>query len=137
MFYIDPHIHMVSPTTDDYSDYEHQPESDDGKRRDFLFPGQEAYKDANFPANKLRMLAAKTTCKDRWRQMINEAGRIETKHLLTLQEGISEGQFKEMTEAKVRLVVPQPLLESYPKSVQPHLQTLESFIGDVRLLRIS
>jgi hypothetical protein len=119
------------------SDFQHQPESDSGKRPDFLFPSQSAYKDANFPAHKLRMLAAKTTCKDRWRQIINEAGRIETKHLLTLQEGISEGQFREMTEAKVKLVVPQPLVESYPKSVQPHLQTLESFIGDVRLLRVN
>jgi hypothetical protein len=81
------------------------------------------------------MLAAKTTCKDRWRQVINEAGRIETKHLLTLQEGISENQFREMTEAKVRLVVPAPLVASYPASVQPHLQTLESFIGDIRLLQ--
>ena len=119
------------------ADFQHQPESDSGKRPDFLFPSQEAYKDASFPAHKLRMLAAKTTCKDRWRQVINEAERIETKHLLTLQEGISEGQFREMTEAKVRLVVPHPLVESYPKSVQPHLQTLESFIADVRLLRVS
>jgi len=118
-------------------DFQHQPESDSGKRPDFLFPSQAAYRDANFPAHKLRMLAAKTTCKDRWRQVINEAERIETKHLLTLQEGISEGQFREMTAAKVQLVVPLPLVESYPKSVQPHLQTLESFISDVRLLRVS
>lgn len=118
-------------------DFQHQPESDSGKRPDFLFPSQSAYRDANFPAHKLRMLAAKTTCKDRWRQVINEAERIEIKHLLTLQEGISEGQFREMTAAKVQLVVPLPLVESYPKSVQPHLQTLESFISDVRLLRFS
>lgn len=118
-------------------DFAHQPESDEGKRPDFLFPNQTAYKDESFPTHKLRMLAAKTTCKDRWRQILNEAGRIETKHLLTLQEGISERQFQEMTEAKVQLVVPQPLVLSYPKSVQPHLQTLESFIADVRLLRVS
>ncbi len=79
------------------------------------------------------MLAAKTTCKDRWRQVINEADRIGTKHLLTLQEGLSENQFREMTDAKVLLVVPAPLVKSYPASVQPHLQTLESFIADVRL----
>jgi hypothetical protein len=119
------------------ADFQHQPESESGKRPDFLFPSQAAYQDADFPVHRLRMLAAKTTCKDRWRQVINEAERIETKHLLTLQEGISEGQFREMTEAKVQLVVPLPLVESYPKSVQPHLQTLESFISDVRLLRVS
>ena len=82
------------------------------------------------------MLAVKTTCKDRWRQILNEANRIPTKHLLTLQEGVSEGQFKEMSEAGVQLVVPAPLASSFPESVRPHLQTLESFIGDVRLLAL-
>jgi hypothetical protein len=55
------------------------------------------------------MLAAKTTCKDRWRQILNEADRIPAKHLLTLQEGVSEGQFREMNDAGVRLVVPRAL----------------------------
>ena len=67
---------------------------------------------------------------------MNEAERIPQKHLLTLQEGISENQFREMTEARVQLVVPTPLKDSYAKSIQPHLQTLESFIGDVRLLTL-
>ena len=82
------------------------------------------------------MLTAKTTCKDRWRQVLNEANRIPQKHLLTLQEGVSEGQFREMHEAGVQLVVPLGLHDSYPESVRPHLITLESFIGDVRLLSI-
>lgn len=116
-------------------DFAHQPESDPGKRPDFLFPSEEAYKDRSYPGAKLRMLAVKTTCKDRWRQILNEADRIPQKHLLTLQEGVSEGQFREMTGAGVQLVVPSPLISAFPKSVQPHLQSLESFIGDVRLLK--
>lgn len=114
--------------------FSHQPESESNKRPDFLFPSEAAYKDANFPTNKLRMLAVKTTCKDRWRQIINEADRIEEKHLLTLQEGVSENQFKEMADCKIQLVVPAKLIDAFPKAVRPHLQTLESFIGDVRLL---
>lgn len=114
--------------------FSHQPESDLNKRPDFLFPSEAAYKDASFPKSNLRMLAVKTTCKDRWRQIINEADRIEEKHLLTLQEGVSENQFQEMVDCKVQLVVPARLIESFPKAVRPHLQTLESFIGDVRLL---
>lgn len=117
-------------------DFSHQPESDPGKRPDFLFPSEVAYKTGEFPASKLRMLAVKTTCKDRWRQILNEAERIERKHLLTLQEGVSESQFREMAAAKVQLVVPYPLINAFPKTVQPHLQTLESFIADVRLLNI-
>ncbi len=46
------------------------------------------------------MLAVKTTCKDRWRQILNEAQRIKPKHLLTLQEGVSHRQFDEMQESK-------------------------------------
>ena len=82
------------------------------------------------------MLAVKTTCKDRWRQILNEADRIPNKHLLTLQEGVSENQFNEMKVAGVQLVIPAPLISSYPPSVRPHLQTLESFIGDVRILSL-
>jgi len=117
-------------------DFDAQPESDPGKRPDFLFPNEAAYKDIRFPTDKLRLLAVKTTCKDRWRQVLNEADRIQVKHILTLQEGISENQFREMTEARVRLVVPEPLVGSYPQSVRPHLQTFESFIADVRLLNL-
>lgn len=118
------------------TDFSHQPESESGKSPDFLFPCEAAYKDRNFPSEKLRMLAVKTTMKDRWRQILNEANRVEHKHLLTLQEGISESQFREMIDAKVTLVVPKPIIEKFPESVQPHLQTLESFIGDMRLLRL-
>lgn len=119
------------------TDFAHGPESDAGKKPDFLFPSEAAYKNAAFPTSGLRMLAVKTTCRDRWRQILNEADRIGTKHLLTLQEGVSEGQFREMADASVQLVVPEPLVTKFPKSVQPHLQSLESFIGDIRLLAIA
>lgn len=114
--------------------FSHGLTSEGGKKPDFLFPSETAYKDSTFPADQLRMLAVKTTCKDRWRQILNEADRVPVKHLLTLQEGISEGQFREMHGADVQLVIPAGLAAKFPKSVQPHLQTLESFIGDVRLL---
>lgn len=113
-----------------------QPESEANKHPDFIFPSEAAYKDGSFPADKLRMLAVKTTCKDRWRQIVKEADRINEKHLLTLQEGVSENQFQEMVNARVRLVVPAKIIDAYPKSIRPHLQTLESFIGDIRLLYV-
>ncbi len=117
--------------------FSHQPESEPGKRPDFLFPSAAAYHDHSFPRERLRMLAVKTTCRDRWRQILNEADHVPAKHLLTLQEGVSETQFREMTQASVQLVVPAGLFEKYPKAVQPHLQTLESFIGDIRLLPVA
>lgn len=115
------------------TNFAHNPVIEGNKRPDFLFPNVEAYTNLAFPASRLRMLASKTTCKDRWRQIINEADRIQTKHLLTLQEGVSQAQFNEMTEAGVRLVVPAGLHDSYPETVRPHLMTLEEFIGDTRI----
>lgn len=111
-----------------------QAESEPGKRPDFIFPSTEAYRDPFFPETQLRMLAAKTTCKDRWRQILNEADRIRTKHLLTLQEGVSENQFREMTDSGVRLVVPKGLHHAYPISVRSDLLSLEDFIRSLRFL---
>lgn len=116
--------------------FSHQPVSENGKTPDFLFPSMVAYQDASFPKEKLRMLAVKTTCKDRWRQILNEADLIAEKHLLTLQEGVSLTQFAEMQNAGVKLVVPEGLIKKFPREVQPHLQTLANFINDVRLLSI-
>lgn len=116
--------------------FQHQPESEFKKRPDFLFPNEQHYKDSAYPAGRLMMLAVKTTARDRWRQIVTEADRVKTKHLLTVQRGVSENQFREMIGAGVKLVVPAPLVREYPRPVQPHLQTLESFIADVRLLNM-
>lgn len=118
-------------------DFSHSPVVEGGKRPDFVFPSKAAYDDNAFPATKLRMLGAKTTVKDRWRQIINEAGRIPVKHLITLQEGVSPAQFKEMRDAGVHLVVPEDLHKSYPKDVRPHLITVEGFLGDLRALALT
>lgn len=117
-------------------DFSYNQLSEGRKRPDFLFPSAKAYGQTDFPADRLRMLAVKTTCKDRWRQILNEADRIDRKHLLTLQEGVSQMQFLEMNAANVQLVIPQPLIGKFPVAVRPHLQTLESFIADIRLLRL-
>ncbi len=114
--------------------FSHGSKSENDKKPDFLFPSADAYGDSSFPGERLRMLASKTTVRDRWRQVLNEADRIKTKHLLTLQEGVSEPQFAEMKAANVQLVVPAKLIEKYPKSIRPELMTLDSFIYEVRTL---
>lgn len=119
----------------EHRDFVHGAESESGNRPDFLFPSKACYDDPGYPADRLRMLAVKTTCRDRWRQVVAEASRIPTKHLLTLQQGVSEGQFAQMKSAGVHLVVPSALGASYPSSLRPELTTLESFIGDIRLLK--
>ncbi|MEE2565463.1 type II restriction endonuclease [Hyphobacterium marinum] len=99
---------------------------------DFLFPGEDAYRDAHFPAEKLNMLATKTTCKDRWRQVLAEADRIQRKHLLTLQPGISVGQTNEMLEKGLHLVIPMPIQPSYRPEQVGNLLSLRDFVSLVR-----
>ena len=111
--------------------FAHDVESEPRRRPDFLFPSQECYRDTAFPEDRLRMLGVKTTCRDRWRQILNEAGRIRVKHLLTVQEGVSESQFREMKESGVQLVVPARLWSHYPTAVRSELVTLEGFIAEV------
>lgn len=103
----------------------------DGKP-DVIFPNKTAYDDPHFPDNNLNMLGIKTTCKDRWRQVLNEAKRIEVKHLLTLQQGISRNQLAEMQEANVVLVVPAPLHDKYPKEFRGDLLTVDGFVRQLR-----
>lgn len=112
-------------------DFQYQPATEPGKSPDFLFPTARQYDDLDFPAKRLRMLAVKTTCKDRWRQVLNEADRIPVKHLLTLQEGISESQFREMQAARLVLVVPRPLQVRYPAAIRPQLVSLARFIEEI------
>lgn len=125
-------LHLKSIFSEEKLDYSHGEISEGNKKPDFLFPSILAYKDHAWPASKLRMLASKTTCKDRWRQILNEADRIPNKHLVTLQQGVSENQFLEMREAGVTLVVPTQLQKSYPASVQPALLSLEQFIAETK-----
>jgi hypothetical protein len=110
------------------TEFAHNEITEGKKRPDFIFPSQQAYLDKSFAPEKLTMLGVKTTCKDRWRQILSEADRIPTKHLLTLQQGVSENQFAEMKSAGVILVVPKRLHESFPEKIRPQLMDLSGFI---------
>jgi hypothetical protein len=81
---------------------------------DVVIPGAEAYLDRSYPVDKLFVVGVKTTCKDRWRQILNEARRVEKKHILTIQQGISANQLDEMAERGVSLIVPKKLHSAYP-----------------------
>jgi type II restriction enzyme len=111
--------------------YAAQVVTEDYKKPDFIFPNAEAYYNHRFNPDNLIMLASKTTCKDRWRQILNEADRIKTKHLFTLQQGISINQLEEMYKNDVCLVVPKPYLESFPKMFRSRILTLNGFVNHV------
>jgi hypothetical protein len=98
-------------------------------RPDFLFPGQEEYLSPTFDPGKLLMLGAKSTCKDRWRQVLAEASRIPRKHLLTLEPGISKNQTDQMQEHSLQLVLPRSIHKTYLPDQQAWLMSLGEFIG--------
>lgn len=111
--------------------FESQSMTEDKKKPDFIFPNIESYFNPSFDTKKLIVLASKTTCKDRWRQILNEADKIKTKHLFTLQQGISKNQLEEMYKYNVCLVVPKPYLTSFPKEFKDKILTLDGFIKHV------
>lgn len=114
--------------------YTAQAVTEGNKKPDFLFPSEEAYHDMTFAVEKLCTLAAKTTCKDRWRQILNEANRLrdQNKYLCTMQQGISAAQMDEMQAEKVILVVPKAYHSAYPKERRERLWTLGMFVNYVK-----
>jgi hypothetical protein len=54
-------------------------ETENRNKPDFLFPGQTQYRSDAYPADKLTMLGSKSSCKDRWRQVLSEAQRIPSR----------------------------------------------------------
>lgn len=112
--------------------YERHGVTENNSKPDFLFPGAREYHDAAFPEGRLTMLGVKSTCKDRWRQVLAEAARIPEKHLLTLEPGISENQTREMKANKLGLVLPEQLHGTYSEAQRAWLLSVEDFIGIVR-----
>ena len=104
-------------------------------RPDFLFPGKREYHDPAFPKDLLRMLGAKSSCKERWTQVLREADKIKAKHLLTLEPGISESQTAEMQRSQLQLVLPSSLHATYSRRQRNWLMDMSGFIGAIKSLQ--
>lgn len=98
---------------------------------DFIFPSIEKYRNSIFEPAHLTMLGVKTTCKDRWRQILTEAERVTGKHLCTLEPSISENQTNEMKSQNLQLVVPASIIPTYKPGQQSWLMTISNFVGFV------
>ncbi len=112
--------------------YERGAETENRNKPDFLFPGKKEYKNPEFPVENLTMLGAKSTLKDRWRQVLSEAQRIPHKHLLTMEPAISENQTEEMKSKLLHLVVPQSLHKTYRPTQNNWLLSLTDFLQIVK-----
>ena len=124
--------HLADIFTHNELIFEEQVITEENKKPDFIFPNGKCYHNLTFPGELLTMLGAKTTCKDRWRQVLNEADRVDDKYLFTLQQGISSNQLKEMQDYRLHLVVPHKYLTSFPKEFRSGICDLSTFIGMVK-----
>ena len=100
----------------------------EGNQPDFIFPSIDSYHNPEFNAEFLTMLGAKTTLKDRWRQVLPEAERIPQKHLCTLQAGISVKQTDQMRKQQVTLVIPDGLQATFTETQRRDIINLKQFI---------
>jgi hypothetical protein len=112
--------------------YARTPVTENKAKPDFLFPGAEEYRNPYFNPLRLTMLGVKSSCKDRWRQVLSEADRIEQKHLLTLECAISVSQTDEMKAKRLQLILPHQLHSTYSDSQQTWLIDVATFIALVR-----
>jgi hypothetical protein len=107
--------------------YSRTPVTENRSKPDFIFPSEKEYHDLNFNPLRLTMLGVKSSCKDRWRQVLAEADRIDKKHLLTLEAAISKSQTDEMQSKSLQLVLPRELHGTYSEEQQNWLMDVTGF----------
>lgn len=102
-----------------------------GKLPDFVFPSAQEYADESFSASNLRILGAKTSLKERWRQILSEGDRVLKKHGVTRDISVTPAMFKQMREASFYVVIPAGLKSQYIRA-ERNLITLSDFVDEVR-----
>ncbi len=107
--------------------YSRNPVTENKARPDFIFPSIEEYHNNDFNPLHLTMLGVKSTCKDRWRQVLSEADRIEKKHLLTLEAAISINQTNEMKTKSLQIVSPKGIHDTYSEEQKAWLMNVSEF----------
>jgi hypothetical protein len=125
-------LHIETILTEEEVPFERQVATEPGSIVDFLFPSLERYQAASNGDPGLRMLAVKTTLRDRWRQVLQEAEKVAPKHLFTLDEGVSLATYQDMKSKGVELVVPQRRVAHFPEPVRHEVMTLGRFLDLVR-----
>jgi len=103
--------------------------TENNSKPDFIFPGADEYHNPAIGSPPLKMLGAKTTCKDRWRQVLSEAQKIPNKHLFTLETVLTANQLREMHSSSLTIVSTPEVLLTYPVASSGWTMTLRQFIS--------
>ena len=103
--------------------------TENNSKPDFIFPGADEYHNPAIGSPPLKMLGAKTTCKDRWRQVLSEAQKIPNKHLFTLETALTANQLHEMHSSSLTIVSTPEVLLTYPVASSGWTMTLRQLIS--------
>lgn len=109
--------------------FESQPNLD-GTTPDLVIPSSRVYEQIGQGVEPY-VVAIKTTCRDRWRQVTEEAPKAAVKYLFTTQHGISISQLDQIEAAGIQLIVPAVLHLDYPKERVSRIWSFEQFLSVV------
>ena len=107
--------------------YDNQAEVDNSKP-DFILPSEALYSNPTFPVELLTILAAKTSAKERWRQVTSEAKRVPQKHLITMDKKLNAKSLNDMKGHQVKPVLPSPVQHLYSVELQAQMMSVADFI---------
>ena len=121
-------IHLEALFTARELPYERQVETEPGSTSDFILPGIAAYRaldGANGREGGVLHLGAKSTARERWKQVLSEASRLRRRNLATLDPQLSDASLTAMVEHDVIPVMPARLGALYNND---SVMSVEGFI---------
>lgn len=121
-------LHIERLLADGGIPHEVQVVADAKKRPDFVLPSFAAYMDPLRDRNGALVLSAKTTLRERWKQVHGEMRNCDL-FLATVDESIAENAIKDMARQGIILVVPESLKKSDTTvyKSQPNVISFKSF----------
>ncbi len=102
-----------------------------GRRPDFVMPDATQLQSRTRAHNEAMVLAAKTTLRERWKQVSSERLNCDV-FLATVDDRVAPSSIRELAAASIQLVVPESLKESREAyySGQDHVITFRDFFDD-------
>jgi hypothetical protein len=101
------------------------------RRPDFILPSLPHFRRPLEGADRGMILSAKTTLRERWKQVENEMGGGADLYLATVDENIAASAIEAMAAMNIRLVVPETLRKSKDTEYGRHANVLDfaTFFG--------
>lgn len=127
--------HFARLLDDEGVPYTAQCETERGETPDFVMPSCAAYHDPRFPEVRLRMVACKSTSRERWRQVLTEAERVPEKYLLTLDRGLTRELVGAMRRARLRPFLPAPVISEIYPDFGDNLGTVGELLEELTTMR--